>query len=179
MWQRIIRASSILLTVTVLGMAFAAPASADTERGHTGLVGVHRLRDVYGYPGVRCYFEGPKAAETLVAIDVRSPVVFARDATSDVDIQRVGWRATVQRLSGGSWISYLNGPVERDYATDRHPGEFTRWSVDLPNGTYRVFVKMYWYDPLGRTVVGTATHRNDFYAIILNGDQAFQADGHC
>ena len=179
MRRRAIRASTILLSLGIAWLVTAAPAAADTERGHTGQVGVHRLRDVFGYPGARCYFEGPMGAEQVVAMDVRSPVVFARDASSGVDIQRVGWRATIQRLSGGTWSNYLTGPLERDYATDRHPAEFTKWGVDLPDGTYRVFIRMFWYDPAGTTVVGTANHRVDFYAIIINGEQAFQSDGRC
>ena len=42
------------IAVAALAMMFPATVAADTEMGHSGLTGTHRLRDAAGYPGARC-----------------------------------------------------------------------------------------------------------------------------
>ena len=175
------RTLSIAVTVlAIIGLAGPGAVSADTELGHTGLTGAHRLRDVFGYPGARCIYEGPKAGEVLQAIRFRAPVVFARNATTGVDIQTVGWRGRLQKRVSGTWQTVASKTVVKDVATDRHPAEFTGKSFSIStSGTYRIAIDMYWYNAYGTSVVGSARHKVDRYAIVINGDQAFEDDYSC
>ena len=157
----------------------AAPVAADTELGHGGQVGRHRLRDIFGYPGARCIYPS-ETAQNETAIRVRSPIAYARNVFEGPDYQIVGWRARLQERQSGVWVSITSSRLEKDYATDLFPAEFTPQTLAVTSaGAHRIRVDMYWFSPDGTTIVGRARHLVDFYAIVVNGDQVFQAEDAC
>jgi hypothetical protein len=180
MTGRMKRVSTIAIAVAGAFLIAAAPVAADTAVSHSGNYGAHRLRDAFGYPGARCnYFTAEDQDEH--SITVRSPVVFARNAyAAQLDIQKVGWRGRVQRLQSGTWTTVASSGLQTDMATDLHPAEFSSAVIPLETaGRHRVLVDMYWYGPAGTVVRGQSRHRVDFYAIVVDGEQVFQADSYC
>ena len=171
-----------LLAVGALVLSLPGGAAADTEISTSGFVGAHRLRDAFGYPGVRCmYSTGKTATGVLEQIRVRAPVVFARDSYGGLDIRTVGWRAVLQGRVAGTWKTVDTTAITKDQATDKHPAEFVgkRFTGPNPGTRFRVRIDMYWYNPAGTDVVGRSRHAVDFYAIVVDGTQQAQADGSC
>jgi len=75
-------------------------ALADTELGHEGQVGRHRLADIHDSPGAVCDVVLPgrdSLGETWLRVN--PPIMFARNRTDDADEQFVGWRANVSVLN--------------------------------------------------------------------------------
>lgn len=168
------------MALAALMLFGASSVAADSEISSTGSYGAHRLRDVFGYPGARCDYPSA-SAQNETAIRVRSPIVFARNATAgQLDYQTVGWRARLQELRSGVWVTIASSPLQKQPATDIHSAEFSPRTFTVSTaGRHRVMVDMYWYSPTGTTVVGQSRHRVDFYAIVVDGEQVFQNDHFC
>ena len=151
------------IAVAALAMAFPATVAADTEMGHSGLTGTHRLRDAAGYPGARCGYYNEKTF-FLAEIRVRPPVMFARNSTSGLDIRTVAWRAVLQDRNGTSWTTIASKAFQKEQATDLHPADFLgqRFTDLSGDGPYRILVDMRWYGADG-SVIGNARHRVDHY----------------
>jgi hypothetical protein len=179
MRARTTRLATIAIGLMAASLMSVAPVAADTELGHSGQVGRHRLRDIFGYPGAACSY--PSAtAQNETSIRVRSPIVYARNAFDGPDYQLVSWRARLQERQSGVWVSIASTRLEKDYATDLFPAEFTPKTLAVTtSGLHRIRVDMYWYSPDGSSIVGRARHLVDFYAIVVNGEQVFQADDYC
>jgi hypothetical protein len=148
----------------------AATATADTPLGHQGKVGSHRLRDSAGRPGVECFYESTNpnspTESTLEGLNVRPPVVFARNATAGVDRQDVGWQFIVQRHHNTTWTEVLRTSIHFKSATDSTPAAFEKRGTNFLGNSasrYRVIVKTYWLSSTNGVVAGTARNRVDFY----------------
>ena len=62
-----------------------------------------------------------------------------------------------------------SGAVQKRIATDGQVanfGKITKTFAGTAAKQYRVVVVMRWYNPRGRTVVGRATHRADWYSWV-------------
>lgn len=155
-------------------------ALADSELGHRGLTGRHRLADMYDSPGAVCDIVRPgpdSLGETWLRIN--PPIMFARDRTSGADEQVVGWRATVSALDerGETWRVVRHSEIVRDLASDDLASYFDGqgWLAEFPVSlaTYTASVEMIWYDPREPTrVEGRAIHGIQHFLVILrhNGE---------
>jgi hypothetical protein len=173
----------VVLVLLILGTLLFGSVTlvlADTELGHTGLTGRHRLADMYDSPGAVCdiVLPGPDSlGETWLRIN--PPVMFARDRTAGKDQQEVAWRATVSALDErtGTWRVVRRARVARDLASDDLASYFDGqgWLAEFPlsRATYSATVEMIWYDPLDPArVEGRARHGIEHFMIILrhNGE---------
>ncbi len=157
------------------------PVAAQTEVGHTGVVGFHTLRDNSKRAGARCtwterdgsyFWEGD-----LTHIDVRPPRMRAVSGT-----QEVGWRFTVQRqawyASPGLWKNTYTSPIQWRMTDTSHDAAFAWMGVSVnvptsnpdkqPHYLYRVRVRMLWRNGAG-DVTGTAVHEVDWYRKVEMG----------
>ncbi len=176
-------ATAVLLATMVIGASrcSGAPvALADTELGHDGLVGRHRLADMYDSPGAVCDIVLPgrdSLGETWLRVN--PPIMFAINRTGGVDEQQIGWRATVSALNEdtGAWRVVRRSGMTRTMATDQLASYFNGqgWLAGFPltRETYSVSVEMVWYDPDDpRRIEGRATHAIEHFMIVLrhNGE---------
>jgi hypothetical protein len=153
---------------------------ADFELGHEGLIGRHRLADMYDSPGAVCDIVLPghdSLGETWLRVN--PPIMFAINRTEAVDEQQVGWRATVSALNEatGVWRVVRHSEMTRTMATDKLASYFNGqgWLAGFPltRATYSVAVEMVWYDPDDpRRIEGRATHEVEHFSIVLrhNGE---------
>ena len=183
-WRRRCRlATAVWLAMLVIGASFCSGvpgALADTELGHDGLVGRHRLADMYDSPGVVCDIVLPgrdSLGETWLRVN--PPIMFAINRTGGVDEQQIGWRATVSTLNEdtGAWRVVRRSGMTRATATDQLASYFNGqgWLAGFPltRETYAVSVEMVWYDPDdSRRIEGRATHAIEHFMILLrhNGE---------
>jgi hypothetical protein len=150
-------------------------ALADTELGHNGLTGRHRLADLYESPGAICDIVLPghdSLGETWIRVN--PPIMFAINRTDGVDEQPIGWRATVSTLNErtGVWRVVRRGAMTRTMATDQLASYFNGrdWLAGLPltHATYSVSVEMVWYAPDDPSrIEGRATHAVEHFSILL------------
>lgn len=186
------RVSPRLLSRLSMGLAIGAAlvlsastvAVADTELGHTGLVGRHKLKDSADKAGVKCYYQTFDGQDGPASIHVRIPRVFARDRTIGLDSQKVGWRVIVQQSSDFvNWTLLFHSSVQKRLATDQSVAPFHNRDFNLPDRHFiRVRIKMYWYRPGSSTVVqGTARHAVDFYDRYLDStfEDQIGPNGYC
>lgn len=166
------------LIVGALLLGSGPIALADTELGHEGLTGRHRLADMYDSPGAVCDVVLPgrdSLGETWLRVN--PPIMFARDRTAALDEQPVGWRATVSALheETGAWRVVKHSATTRAIASDDLASYFNGqgWLAGFPlsRATYGVTVEMLWYDPAdSHRVEGKATHEIEHFAVILRHD---------
>lgn len=168
-----------------LGLLLAVSGSvmADTELGHTGMVGAHGLRDASDNPGVTCNYSFNGVRFKLASIKVRAPRVLAADRDSNkIDHRRVGWRFIVQKMPTGpgavvadavlpggvppSWTNYYKSPVQKATAYENAFAPFSPMTRSISTANdgarYRVLIKMFWYRRDG-SKEGTAIHLVDYY----------------
>jgi hypothetical protein len=186
---RLVSAASVLLLLT-FGVQ---PVLADTELGHTGTVGFHRLREsVTNYGGAVCIYRSdpPPSAYSyegeLYSLEVRPPKVKAIAGA-----QQVGWRFIVERRSEDElagawfpWVERIRSKIQRRTTDTNTNAPFTWMQADVivptngvndtPRYQYRVLVKMYWFYADG-SIEGTATHRVDWYTLAYE-DQPVTGD---
>lgn len=116
-------ATGVWLATLVMGASLCGGvpvALADTELGHDGLTGRHRLADMGDAPGAVCDIVLPgrdSLGETWLRVN--PPIMFAINRTSGVDEQQVGWRATVSALNEttGAWQVVRRSAMTRTMAT--------------------------------------------------------------
>jgi hypothetical protein len=152
----------------VLLLALPAGVLADTELGHRGRVGPHKLRDTSANPGVTCFYDD---SGDLRGVGVRPPRVLARNVTNEVDAQRASWQFVVQRRANpdADWKGFARSSLQSARAWDNAPAKFAAMAIrfkrpasDDPLLTeYRVIVRMFWWR--GGEVVGAARHLEDWY----------------
>jgi hypothetical protein len=71
-----------------------------------------------------------------------------------------------------TWSGVYHSTIHTNWAWDDQPAQFpTRHLTQYPlgvdhSGLYRVVEQIYWYGRDGRTVIGTAKHRNDNYVMV-------------
>jgi hypothetical protein len=173
------------LACAVVVLAFGVqPVLADTERGHTGVVGFHKLVDKSTSAGVMCMYTPIEPSDSayfymgeLVHLYVWPPKVRAISGT-----QEVGWRFIVQRrtewdeLSNywSPWAARYRSPIQRKVTSTTESANFSQKDIPviIPDNLeyryeYRVLVKMYWFRSDGR-IQATATHRVDWYQQIYS-----------
>jgi len=168
------------LVAFVLSQVHGQVASAAGTTGRWSLI------DTARYPGATCYF-GSTTDDSLHRISVRAPVMFAFDATSSVNRQKVGWRWVIQHYDGVSmtWQVDKKGPTVLAMASDQYnaqwpslTGTYNRGSAPLYGG-YRAIVVMSWYGPRGgiqgsqRAIVA---HYVDHYNGADHGANTYCAD---
>lgn len=177
------------LAALLFALLAAGPALADLERGHSGTVGFHELRDGLN-GGAICRYKQVVPSDynyeaKLKSIDVRPPKVRSTSGS-----QAVGWRFVVERRSYDGtalspWAVTYRSPVQRDVTNTTTNASFSTLGVrvavpstsydEYPSYAYRVQIKMFWYRADG-TVGGTATHLVERYQSIFgrdNGDDPY------
>jgi hypothetical protein len=167
----------VLLLALAPGASWSAPV-AELELGHAGDIGGHGLTDTLESPGATCRFALPlvwSRGETW--IQVRPPIIFARDASDRTDEQLVGWRAVVLTLDEASsaWREVTAGSTERAIAADNRSAPFdsrgpgTQFFVGY--GAYLVTTDLFWYDRLTAgeepRLAGQAEYQITNYAIAV------------
>jgi hypothetical protein len=171
------------LTALTLGASLLGHVSvgrADTELGHEGQTGRHRLADIHDAPGEVCDIVLPgrdSLGETWLRVN--PPIMFARNRTDDTDEQFVGWRANVSALDEetGDWRVVRRSETPRALANDQIASYFDGhgWLAKFPlsRATYSVTVEMIWYDPHDpQRIEGRATHEIEHFLVVLrhNGE---------
>jgi len=179
--------------LTAMGFAFAvlaisvSPALADTELGHNGRVGRHKLRDkpamdgthtFYLTPGATCFYDG--TSNELVDIVVKAPKIWARDTTAARNSQTVGYQVILKRADDSFNITtFYKSTIATATAFDDAFAELPDGDLEtsyLPDSDYFVMIKMFWYRQ--GTVEGTAKHGVDYYNELIPPGQP-QALGSC
>src|SRR5262245_60913036 len=161
------RSLLVVLPIALVFLGGAAATSADTPLSHTGTFGVHFLADSAEYPGARCSYN---SMTVIQGIRVRGPFVFARDRVANhIDSQKVSWffRVRARPVGTGDFATVATSAVQFRTATDTQVADFSPMSKSFAGNAgkeYRVQVVMRWYGQDGTTVVGTATHRVDWYS---------------
>ena len=137
-------ARALVATLLVLVVGAGATLAGDPNAGR------HHLRDTLVRPGATCRYEG----HHLTEIDVRPPVMYAKDRTGGNDSQSVAWTFTIQvdlDNDPGTWYSGWNADSQRATATDATPASLKKLALHLPpHAGYfhvRVQVVMYWLYP--------------------------------
>lgn len=133
-------------------------ASADTEEGHSGYVGPHRLTE----PGAAC----SSASKLLVA---KAPHVWAH--SNYTNGQTVAYQAVLLRRDnlGGGYQTVFNGPRIFRTAYPNYRANFPDTSFNLAGGyayDYKVRIYMFWYYNSGAQM-GYSAHMVDYY--VSNG----------
>jgi hypothetical protein len=153
-------------------------ALAGTLVIETGKVGRHDVTDSASAPGVICRFAPPlnwSLGETW--LQVRPPMMLARDVTAGHDRQLVGWRAVVLApdRETGAWQPLIEGPVQRTMATDIYLAAFESRGPEtqfhLGYGAYHVRMELFWYEgttgAVSDQVVGRVVYEVEHYAIVV------------
>lgn len=171
------RRSLFMALVSLIAVLVGAtPVLADSERGHTGKVGPHRLVDTASKPGITCYYAA--STELLTSIFIRAPKVRARDVTESRDRQKVGWRFRIQRVRGPEDVKLIyRSPVMTARAYDNQPAPFQGVYhmpsyVSNDSASYDVAVTMFWYR--SGTVEGKAFHGFEYYQATIQGTGSTQ-----
>lgn len=167
-----------LILVLAFLVISAAPAGAELGMGRFGEVGRHELTDSASAPGVICRFAPPlvwSIGETW--LQVRPPMMSARDLTPGYDQQLVGWRAVILApdRKSGEWTSLTAGEIQRAIATEIYLAPFESRAREtqffLGYGAYRVRMELFWYegDPGAEKprVAGRAEYEIEHYAIVV------------
>jgi hypothetical protein len=179
---RIARCVGSIALGCLVALAGALPVAADTEVGHFGVVGRHRLVDTTAKPGVRCDYLTGDGREGAATLTVRPPRVFARNRTPVVDSQMVGYRVRLQQSEDFvHWYTDFNSPIVKATASDTTKASFPATTVDVPFNLYvRVQVVMFWF-AIGTTssIEGRAIHAVDIYDRFLDGTFEDQLQGAC
>ena len=157
----------------------AQPALADTELGHSGIVGTHSLEDSALGPGATCKYRFANEYDRgkLVRIVAGPPLM---RAVSTETAQTVGWKFTVERrvhgIGGASeWVKRYVSAEMTVVTNDTHNAPFTKATVPVHAGPllaggmyeYRVLVTMLWHAQDG-SVQGKARHRVDYYGSVID-----------
>ena len=176
--QRALLIGSLLVLIVGAALRATPFVRADVELGHAGNVGGHGLTDTRESPGATCRFAPPLAwslGETW--IQVRPPVMFARDTTERTDHQLVGWRAVVSTWDRASdaWKLLVEGKTQRAVAAENRAAQFDSRGEEteffLGYGTYLVTVDLFWYERMGPGeepwLAGQAEYKVAHYAIAV------------
>jgi hypothetical protein len=176
-WRRLILCCCLAVAVGGAGHG-AWPAQAAYELGRAGNTGLHGLTDTAESPGATCRFALPLSwslGETW--IQVRPPVMFARDTTERIDEQLVGWRAVISVWdpASGAFKPLVLGQTQRALAAENRAarfdsrGEETQFHVGY--GSYIVLAELFWYERLGANeqprLAGQVTYQIGYYAIAV------------
>lgn len=178
----------LLAIVAASAMASGMPVAADVEVGRAGKVGQHALVDSPAAPGAICRFAPPlvwSIGETW--IQVRPPVIFARDATTLADEQLVGWRAVILREDrvSGKLVPIATGETQRAIASEVASAPFASRApasqFHLGYGAYRVRVELFWYEGLSAgnepKLAGQAAYEVEYYTIVIRHRGGIRQDG--
>ena len=158
-------AVGVALCVVLLLVLLPNRASADTEEGHSGYVGPHRLQE----PGGACSY-GLVVSNRNTRVVASAPYVWAR--SNYTNGQTVAYQAQLFRqdhLGGGyQWIS--NGPriFRKVYPNSRANFPTTEWDFGDTGyaRNYKIRIFMYWYYNSGAQM-GYSAHFVDYY---VNGN---------
>lgn len=153
-------------------------ARAAIELGHAGNIGAHGMTDFRDSPGATCRFAPPLAWSLGGTwLQVRPPVMFARDTTDRVDRQLVGWRAVVTAPdpATGAWLPVAEGETQRAVAAENLAAPFDGRGPEteffLGYGTYRITADLFWYERMGPNgeprLAGQAEYQIAHYAIAV------------
>src|SRR3954469_11790959 len=168
----------LLRALRALTLKPSGSAMAAAELGQAGDIGGHGLTDSRESPGVTCRFAPPldwSLGETW--IQVRPPVMFARDVSDGVDEQQVGWRATVLAWDedSQSWHKRAQGETQYAVATDNRAATFDSRGPEttffLGYGAYQVTMQLFWYEGRGLDgeprLAGQAEYQLQHYALAV------------
>jgi hypothetical protein len=171
--KRVLTAVGFAITALAISVS---PALADTEIGHTGRVGRHKLRDksamdgthtFYLTPGATCFYDG--VSQDLVDISVKAPKIWARNTTSARNSHTVGYQVIVKRLDDSFNITtFYKSVIATATAYDDAFAVLADGDVEtsfLPDSNYFVMIKMFWYRH--DAVEGTAKHGVDYYNELI------------
>ena len=152
----------VALCAALLLVVVPGRASADTEEGHSGYVGSHRLPE----PGGACSW-GLVVSNRNTRVVATAPYVWAR--SNFTNGQTVGYQAQLFRQDhaggGYQWIS--DGPIIYRIAYPNSRANFPNTKWDFGDAGYRMNYKiriyMYWYYNSG-AMMGYTSHFVDYYA---------------
>ena len=168
----------MLLTLIAVMPEWVGSATAAFRLGRAGNIGGHGLTDSRESPGVTCRFAPPldwSLGETW--IQVRPPVMFARDISDGVDEQQVGWRATILAWDQDSqlWQERTQGETQYAVAADNRAATFDSRGPEttffLGYGAYQATMQLFWYEGRGPDgeprLAGQAEYQLQHYALAV------------
>jgi hypothetical protein len=168
----------LLLVLVTVTPAWVDSATAAFRLGRAGNIGGHGLTDSRESPGVTCRFAPPldwSLGGTW--IQVRPPVMFARDVSEGVDEQQVGWRATIVAWDRDSqtWQRRARGEIQYAVAADNRAANFDSRGPEttffLGYGAYQVTMQLFWYEGRGPDgapkLAGQAEYQLQHYALAV------------
>jgi len=149
-----------LCAVLLLGV-LPNRASADTEEGHSGYVGPHRLQE----PGGACSI-GLAVHNRNTRVVAAPPYVWAR--SNYTNGQTVGYQAQIFRQDhlGGNYQWLRNGSIKYRTAYPNTRANFPYTTFDFGDTgramNYKIRIYMYWYYNSGARM-GYSAHFVDYY----------------
>ena len=154
--RRRIAAAAVLAAVLGILSIGQSPAASARVDATTGVFGNWSIANSPDRSNSNCLYQPFVDAQhpngrRLVRIEVRPPVMYARNRTAGTDSQPVWYVATLTRVDqSGNHTPVEKGPIQTSVATDVSPASFPFTSFDLSNrgpGTYSVVIDMSWRQP--------------------------------
>ena len=168
------RAIGAAVPLTLALMMTAQPVAAGVA-STSGSPGQYTVTDTQTNPGAHCFYPSASHANNdLSKIKVSAPTMFAKNSTSGVDTQWVGWQFSIQHgTTVGSgpagWTTYYKSSIVKAVARDNQAASFTTrtWIAgNHINRWWRVKVLMFWYKPGSKTKIsGQVNWIIDYYKI--------------
>ena len=155
----------------------SAPLSAgrpesNGELEHEGTRGPHWVLDAPGpgpeFPAVICHYD---ASDVLDRVEVRRPMMLARDRGPGIQAQDVRWRALIHQTASNSgsefWMPLARSGWNRARATERSWAKLSPALVELgpEDSVYgvRVVYLLQWFRGTSSDVIGQARHAPIYY----------------
>jgi hypothetical protein len=142
----------------VVALLVLTPASAWAGIiGQSGVRGPFGITDTSTSPGATC-IHGRHNPGNILGIDTRGPRVKARDTTSGVDHQWVGFRVLIERYGlDRTWHVWIDTSFATQYAADNawttFPDVPLREKGGFRTSDYRAVVSVVWYAPGSSTTI--------------------------
>jgi hypothetical protein len=167
-----IRLTSVVVPLAAALLLAAQPVAAHVTSA-SGSPGNYVVTDTNANPGAHCFYYDTASSTDLYKIKIRAPKMFAKNRTTAVDSQKVGWQFYIQHgTSVGSapsgWTTSFKSSIVKATAHDNLAAAFSTrtWNASANiNRWWRVKVLMFWYKPGSSTTIsGQVTDVIDYYS---------------
>ncbi len=172
----------------IFGLLIAAQPAAAHAAHTSGSPGSYSVIDTETNQSVHCFYPSASHANNdLSKIKIKPPKLYAKNRTSGVDSQWVGWQFSIQHgttvgSAPAGWTTYYKSSVMKAVAKDNQAASFTTktWIAgNHINRWWRVKLLMFWYAPGSKTKIsGQVNWIVDYYAITYppNPDTWYPTD---
>ena len=174
---RALRSTMALAGIVLALVLGAQSAAAATVVSSSGSFGMHVFKDSMTHPGISCYYGNVSGSDgrqqALWKIVINGPKVWAKNRTSGVDSQWVGWRYVVQHSQAGGappWKSYTTSSWVKAVSHDNAGVQFSSRTWTAPankNWQWHVEIVMHWYKPGSSSTVSGSVTLMDQYDVTV------------